>query len=221
LCKLENNYQDMDFSKDIANKLLQIKAIKLNPQSPFTWASGIKSPIYCDNRISLSHPEVRTAIKNALAAQSKNFRQFDIIAGVATAGIAHGALLADALNMPFCYVRSEAKSHGRQNQIEGDIKPNSKILVVEDLISTGGSSLQVVEVLRQEGYEIVGVLAIFDYQFEKAKNSFANANCKYETICNYQELIKEANETDYISNAQMEILANWNNDPIAWSENNG
>ena len=208
----------MNLSKEIASKLLQIKAIKLNPQSPFTWASGIKSPIYCDNRISLSYPEARDAIKKGLAELSKSFGEFDMIAGVATAGIAHGALMADYMNLPFCYVRSEAKSHGRQNQIEGDLKAGQKILVIEDLISTGGSSIQVVEVLRQEGYEVVGVLAIFDYELKKAKDNFKNAKCVYKTLSNYTALLEEAIAEDYITNDQLRILNNWNEDPNAWSE---
>lgn len=207
----------MNHSSLVALKLLQIKAIKLNPQNPFTWASGLKSPIYCDNRISLSYPDARDTIKNGLAEKSKEFA-FDMIAGVATAGIAHGALLADALNLPFCYVRSEAKSHGRQNQIEGDLTVGQKILVIEDLISTGGSSIQVVEVLRQEGFEVAGVLAIFDYQFEKAKANFKLANCPYKSVCNYQELIAEATKEDYISAAQLSVLKDWNSDPQRWSE---
>lgn len=208
----------MNLSQEIASILLQIKAIKLNTQSPFTWASGIKSPIYCDNRVSLSHPQARTAIKKALAEKSKEFGAFDMIAGVATAGIAHGALMADYMDMPFCYVRSEAKSHGRQNQIEGDLKAGQKILVIEDLISTGGSSIQVVEVLRQEGYDVVGVLAIFDYELKKAKNNFSQTKCEYKTLSDYSALLKEAIAQDYISNDQLRILNNWNDDPNAWSE---
>ncbi|HOY14035.1 MAG TPA: orotate phosphoribosyltransferase [Saprospiraceae bacterium] len=208
----------MNYSRIVASNLLQIKAIKLNTQTPFTWASGIKSPIYCDNRVSLSHPSARNVIKEALAEKSKEFGAFDMVAGVATAGIAHGALLADFLNMPFSYVRSEAKSHGRQNQIEGDLKPGQKILVIEDLISTGGSSIQVVEVLRQEGYEVVGVLAIFDYQLAKSVLNFAREKCKYASLCNYETLLQEALETDYISNDQLSVLKEWNADPNGWSE---
>lgn len=210
----------MSHSSEVASKLLQIKAIKLNPQNPFTWASGLKSPIYCDNRLSLSYPDAREVIKKALAEKSKVFGDFDMVAGVATAGIAHGALVADELGLPFCYVRSEAKAHGRQNQIEGDLKQGQKILVVEDLISTGGSSIQVVEVLRSEGYEVVGVIAIFDYQFEKAKTNFKIAKCRYESTCNYQELIKEAIAQDYIAAGQLDILKDWNADPQFWSERN-
>jgi orotate phosphoribosyltransferase len=209
----------MDYGQQVAQKLLQIKAIKLSPNEPFTWASGLRSPIYCDNRLSLSYPETRNLIKRALAIKSSEFGNFDMVAGVATAGIAHGALMADELNMPFCYVRSEAKSHGRQNQIEGDLKKGQKILVIEDLISTGGSSIQVVEVLRNEGYEVAGVLAIFDYQFEKARNNFKLAKCTYKSVCDYQSLIKEAIKMDYISSSQLDILKDWNKDPQFWSEN--
>lgn len=202
----------------IARKLLQINAIKLNPQNPFTWASGIKSPIYCDNRISLSYPEVRNIIKNAFSEVSQSFGEIDMIAGVATAGIAHGVLLADNINKPFCYVRSAPKGHGRQNLIEGEIPPKSKILVVEDLISTGGSSIEVVEILRNEGHSVLVVLAIFDYGFEKAKDNFRINDCKYLTLSNYQALLKEAIESNYITESDASVLAEWNKDPKAWYE---
>ena len=208
----------MSTEKLIAQKLLQINAIKLNPQNPFTWASGIKSPIYCDNRISLSYPEVRNIIKNAFSEISKSFGEIDMVAGVATAGIAHGVLLADNINKPFCYVRSAPKGHGRQNLIEGEIPPKSKILVVEDLISTGGSSIEVVEILRNEGHSVLGVLAIFDYGFEKAKDNFRINDCKYLTLSNYQALLKEAIESNYISESDASVLAEWNKDPKAWYE---
>ncbi len=203
----------------IARKLLQINAIKLNPQNPFTWASGMRSPIYCDNRISLSYPEVRTEIKKAMADASKMFGTIDMVAGVATAGIAHGALVADYLNVPFCYVRSTPKGHGRQNQIEGEIQKGSKILVIEDLISTGGSSIEVVEILRNEGHEVSGVLAIFDYGFEKAKENFRNCGCKFISLSNYSALINEARATNYISEAEEKVLSQWNNDPQNWYSN--
>lgn len=206
----------MNTEKSIAQKLLQIKAIKLNPQNPFTWASGMRSPIYCDNRIALSYPEVRTEIKKSLADISVSFGDIDMIAGVATAGIAHGALLADFLCKPFCYVRSAPKGHGRNNQIEGEIKTKSKILVVEDLISTGGSSLEVVEILRTEGHIISGVIAIFDYGFEKAKENFRNNECKYRSLSNYNALIEEAKSIHYITAQEAEILSQWNDDPELW-----
>ena len=157
----------MNVEKQVAQNLLQIKAIKLSPQNPFTWASGMRSPIYCDNRITLSYPEARNLIKMSFAKLASSFAGIDMIAGVATAGIAHGALLADQLNLPFCYVRSSPKEHGRQNQIEGEIHQEASILVVEDLISTGSSSLDVVHLLREKGYQVAGVIAIFDYGFEK------------------------------------------------------
>ena len=150
----------MNIASEVAKRLLQIKAIKLSPQKPFIWASGILSPIYCDNRLVLSHIEVRDFVKQCLIEKSKDFAQFDAVAGVATAGIAHGMLLADALKLPFAYVRSKAKEHGRQNLIEGELPANSKVLVIEDLISTGGSSLQAVEAVREGGHQVVGVLAI-------------------------------------------------------------
>nr|MCU0346243.1 orotate phosphoribosyltransferase [Saprospiraceae bacterium] len=158
----------MNIASEVAKRLLQIKAIKLSPQKPFTWASGILSPIYCDNRLVLSHVDTRGFVKDCLVEKSKDFASFDAVAGVATAGIAHGMLLADALGLPFAYVRSKAKEHGRQNLIEGELPENAKVLVVEDLISTGGSSLQAVESVRQAGYKVVGVLAIFSYNFDKA-----------------------------------------------------
>jgi orotate phosphoribosyltransferase len=210
---------DMKLELLVAKNLLQIKAIKLNPQNPFTWASGIKSPIYCDNRVTLSYPEIRNDIKQAFVTTAQSL-DFDMVAGVATAGIAHGALLADALNKPFCYVRSAPKAHGRQNQIEGHIEPASKILVIEDLISTGGSSLEVVEILRKEGHEVVAVLAIFDYGFKKAADNFWKSSCKYLSLSNYCVLINEALTSGYISQSEYEVLTKWNQDPENWFTNN-
>ncbi len=206
----------MDTQKLISQNLLQIKAIKLNLQNPFTWASGMRSPIYCDNRVTLSHTEVRNNIKNGLAALSKTFGDIDMISGVATAGIAHGALLADVLRLPFSYVRSAPKSHGRQNQIEGEIPPKSKILVVEDLISTGGSSLEAVEILREHGHHIIGVIAIFDYQFDVALQNFRNAKCEFKTLSNYSALLEEAKSSKYISADEAQILGLWSQDPKNW-----
>lgn len=204
----------------IAQNLLQIKAIKLSPQNPFTWASGMRSPIYCDNRITLSYPAARNQIKKYLGQLSNSFENIEMIAGVATAGIAHGALLADELNLPFCYVRSAPKEHGRQNQIEGEISPNSRILVVEDLISTGGSSIEVVEILRHQGHEVLGVIAIFDYGFARAKDNFNNINCKYLTLSNYGTLLEEARKTNYITAEEEIILTKWNKDPQHWYTEN-
>lgn len=199
----------MDVSKKIAKHLLQIKAIKLNPQNPFTWASGIKSPIYCDNRLVLSYPAVRKLVKKELAILSKEFGEFDAVSGVATAGIAHGMLLADELGKSFSYVRSKPKGHGRQNLIEGLVEKGQKVIVVEDLISTGGSSVKAVEALREQGVEVVGVIAIFSYGFEKAVNTFADANCLFKTLSNYEDLIETAVELDYVSDSDTDMLKAW------------
>jgi len=196
-------------SSEIAKKLLQINAIKLSPQNPFTWASGIESPIYCDNRKTLSHPRVRASIKESLVEKSKVFGMFNMVAGVATAGIAHGALLADALDLPFAYVRSKAKGHGLQNRIEGDVRGNERILVVEDLISTGGSSLEAVQVLEAYGCNVAGVLAIFTYGFDKALQAFEKADCRLETLSNYDALLAEALAIEYITPSEAEQLKEW------------
>lgn len=196
----------MDIAATVAQQLLQIKAIKLSPQNPFTWASGIKSPIYCDNRIVLSHPTARNIVKEALVKKSSQFGEFDVIAGVATAGIPHGALLADALGMPFIYVRNKAKEHGRQNLIEGEIKGGERVLVIEDLISTGGSSVKAIEAVREAGCEVIGALAIFSYGFEKAKRTFEAANCKFDTLSNYDAMIKEAIASGYVTEADVDML---------------
>jgi len=209
-----------ELDKHIAQKLLQIKAIKLSPQNPFTWASGIKSPIYCDNRITLSYPTIRTQIKEGFAQLAQQFGEFDHISGVATAGIAHGALLADHLELPFSYVRSSAKKHGRQNKIEGHIAEGSKILVIEDLISTGGSSILAVDDLRDAGYEVVGVMAIFTYEFAKAQANFDNANCKFATLSRYSVMIEQAAKDEYITQEQAEILGEWSKSPNEWYDNN-
>jgi len=204
----------------IAQKLLQINAIKLSPQNPFTWASGIKSPIYCDNRITLSYPSIRKDIKEGFAELSRTFPEFDHVSGVATAGIAHGALLADHLELPFSYVRSSAKKHGRQNKIEGEIAEGSKIMVIEDLISTGGSSILAVDDLRENGYEVVGVMAIFTYEFQKALDNFKKANCKFATLSNYSTLLDEASKADYITKQEADILSDWSKDPNGWYDRN-
>lgn len=200
----------------IAEKLLEIKAIKLSPKAPFTWASGIQSPIYCDNRITLSYPQMRNFVKVSLSDLSEEFPSYDTIAGVATAGIAHGALLADHQQKPFVYVRSKAKGHGRQNLIEGEISNAQKVLVVEDLISTGGSSIQAVEALRAEGLEVVGVIALFTYEFEKAQANFDAANCIYKTLSGYSALLQQAKDTKYINDAEYDALQDWSRDPEAW-----
>ena len=209
----------MNQAEHIAQKLLQIKAIKLNSQNPFTWASGIKSPIYCDNRISLSFPDIRNEVKEALVALSDSFESFDYVAGVATAGIAHGALLADALGKPFVYVRSKAKGHGRQNLIEGQLEKDKKVLVVEDLISTGGSSLLAVNAIRENSNEVVGVIAIFSYGFPKATEAFKAANCIFKTVSNYNILIDEAIKLGYLNESELNTLKEWNQAPETWRQN--
>ena len=210
----------MDLAAKIAKKLLDINAIKLSPQKPFTWASGMKSPIYCDNRISLSYPDVRDFIKIHMSELCAQFGDYDAIVGVATAGIPHGALIADHLNKPFAYVRSKAKEHGRQNLIEGELKKNSKVLVVEDLISTGMSSLRAVDSLREAGCEVVGVIAIFDYGFPKSKIAFSDSSCEYATLSNYQTLVEQALRQEYISPEEAKELREWNQDPAKWAESN-
>ena len=203
-------------SAELAQKLLQIKAIKLSPSEPFTWASGIKSPIYCDNRVTLSYPEIRTFVKIALSTLSEQLEDYDTVAGVATAGIAHGALIADYIKKPFIYVRSKAKGHGRENLIEGDFTRAKKVLVVEDLISTGGSSIQAVEALRAEGIEVVGVIALFSYEFEKAKKNFEAANCPYLTVSGYSTMLTQAKKTNYITDEEYATLQDWSKDPSGW-----
>jgi len=207
----------MSTAAEVARQLLQINAIKLSPQKPFTWASGIKSPIYCDNRVALSYPKVRAYLTEHLVKASADFHEFDAIAGVATAGIPHGAILADRLGMPFAYVRSKAKSHGRQNLIEGALKEGSKVLVIEDLISTGGSSLQAVHALREAGCEVVGVLAIFTYEFNSSVHAFAKADCALHTLSAYTALLNEAVSQNYITDAQLETLQAWREHPESWS----
>ena len=203
-------------SAELAQKLLQIKAIKLSPSEPFTWASGIKSPIYCDNRVTLSYPEIRTFVKIALSTLSEQLEDYDTVAGVATAGIAHGALIADYIKKPLIYVRSKAKDHGRENLIEGDFSRAKKVLVVEDLISTGGSSIQAVEALRAEGIEVVGVIALFSYEFEKAKKNFEAANCPYLTVSGYRTMLTQAKKTNYITDEEYATLQDWSKDPSGW-----
>jgi orotate phosphoribosyltransferase len=203
-------------ANEVAEKLLQINAVKLSPQNPFTWASGIQSPIYCDNRLVLSFPAVRSFVIQAFVEKAAAFGAFDIVAGVATAGIPHGALLADRLEKPFIYVREKAKSHGRQNQIEGNIWAGAKILLIEDLISTGGSSLKAVETLREAGFEVVGILAIFSYGFQKATDVFQAAQCPFDTLSNYTVLVEKAVEMQYISPNDLETLKNWRESPTTW-----
>ena len=208
----------MSVAKKLAKHLLEIKAIKLQPNKPFTWASGLKSPIYCDNRMSLSHADIRKFIKKELASLALSVGDFDGVAGVATAGIAHGALVADELGLPFIYVRSKPKGHGRQNLIEGDISQAKSYIVVEDLISTGGSSLQAVDALRENGATVAGVIALFSYGFDKAKNAFQEANCPFATLSHYETLLTEAVDLGFINGTEKELLENWNQSPEEWSK---
>ena len=203
-------------ASEVARKLLSIKAVKLQPKNPFKWASGINSPIYCDNRILLSYPDVRTYIKTALVNKLLAFPDFDVIAGVATAGIPHGALLADATDKPFIYVRSKNKEHGRQNLIEGELKEGSKVLVVEDLISTGMSSMAAVDALIDKGADVIGVLAIFTYGFDVSKELFTSRNIPLETLSNYRVLLQEAVDSNYINKDDKSTLETWNKDPKGW-----
>lgn len=206
-----------NLEKTIAKHLLQIKAIKLEPANPFTWASGWKSPIYCDNRKTLSYPEIRTYIKQEFAKLIKdNFGKVDVIAGVATAAIAQGALVAEELGLPFVYVRSKPKNHGLENLIEGVVQPSQSVVVVEDLISTGKSSLNAVDALRKAGCNVKGMVAIFTYGFNVAEENFKNANCKLITLCNYNALIDLALETDYINKDDVDTLKLWRKDPGDW-----
>ena len=206
-----------NFEKKTAEYLLQIKAIKLQPSNPFTWASGWKSPIYCDNRKTLSFPEVRSFIRDSFAAMIKSiYPEADMIAGVATGAIAHGALVADKMGLPFIYVRSGAKEHGLGNQIEGHFSPGQKVVVIEDLISTGGSSLSAVTALRESGCEVLGMVAIFTYEFKKATDAFAAADCRLNTLSNYSVLVESAVSTGYIGQAEVETLKKWRIDPANW-----
>jgi orotate phosphoribosyltransferase len=204
-------------AKKIAEYLLQIKAIKLQPSNPFTWASGWKSPIYCDNRKTLSFPEVRSYIRDSFAALVRElYPHADMIAGVATGAIAHGALAADKLGLPFIYVRSGVKEHGLGNLIEGYYKPGHKVVVIEDLISTGGSSLSAVRALREAGCDVLGMVAIFTYEFEKATNGFSAENCTLHTLSNYSVLTETAVKAGYIGEEEMETLKKWRADPSGW-----
>ncbi len=208
----------MSIASEIALRLLQIKAIKLSPQTPFTWASGLRSPIYCDNRMVLSDPEAREFVVQMMEEKARHLGPFGVVAGVATAGIPHGVLLADRLRLPFVYVRDKAKGHGRQNAIEGELKQDASVLVIEDLISTGGSSLKAVETLREAGATVVGVLAIFSYGFPEAHAAFEAAKCPLDTLSHYDALLTEAVRTEYISSREQAVLADWRLDPKAWSE---
>ena len=201
----------------IAEILLQINAIKLSPKDPFKWASGWNSPIYCDNRTVLSYPSVRNEIKEELSTLlMRKFGKPDVIAGVATGAIGIGMLVADFLNLPFVYVRPEAKKHGRKNQIEGKIDPNQKVVVIEDLISTGKSSINAVRALRAQDIKVTGMVAIFTYGFDVSLKNFKNENIKLETLSNYKTLVECALKNNYINSAELEELRSWNTNPSEW-----
>jgi orotate phosphoribosyltransferase len=201
----------------IAASLLEIAAIKLRPHEPFKWASGWNSPIYCDNRLSLSFPQVRNYIKEAIVkAIRENFKGAEGIAGVATAGIPQGALVADAMSLPFIYVRPKPKEHGMGNLIEGKISPGQKIVVIEDLISTGGSSLKAVEALKEFGFDVLGMVAIFTYGFKVAEDNFNKAGVKLISLSNYDILIEEAIKTKYAKVSDLASLKTWRQDPANW-----
>ena len=208
-----------EIEQQVAEFLLQIKAIKLQPNNPFTWASGWKSPIYCDNRITLSHPTIRTYIRQQLTRLIQDtFGPIGCIAGVATAGIPQGVLIAQELGLPFIYVRSKPKDHGTGNLIEGEILPGKRVVVVEDLVSTGKSSLQAVEALRAADYDVAGLVAIFSYGFDIATENFKQANCPFVTLSNYNALLKYAGENQYIAPNDVEILKQWREDPSIWGK---
>ena len=210
---MENNA----YKEKLAEYLLQIKAIQLNTHEPFTWASGLKSPVYCDNRKLLSYPDVRNFVKDGLVSLVKEyFPTTECIAGVATAGIPHGAMIADALNLPFLYVRSKPKEHGLTNMIEGDLKHGQRVLVVEDTISTGGSSLKAVQDLRAAGAEVIGMIAIYKYGFESAKQKFEDEGVMLKTLTNYDFLVRVAQQGNYITKEESAALNSWRSNPQEW-----
>ncbi|HPH25116.1 MAG TPA: orotate phosphoribosyltransferase [Chitinophagaceae bacterium] len=207
----------MTNGKAVAEKLLQIQAIKLSPKQPFTWASGWKSPIYCDNRKVLSFPFIRDFIKSEMCnVVFENFGDANLLAGVATAGIAWGAMTADQLKLPYIYVRPKPKEHGLGNQIEGQYEANQKVVVIEDLVSTGKSSLQVVDVLKNAGLEVVGMVSIFTYEFDVAAKAFEEAGIKFQSLTNYSSLISTAIEKKIITADTEKLLMNWRSDPANW-----
>lgn len=202
-----------------AEKLLRIKAIKLQPSNPFTWASGWKSPIYCDNRKLMSYPAIRNFIKVEFARiVLEKYPLTDAIAGVATGAIAPGVLVADLLDVPFVYIRSTPKDHGLENLIEGDLKPKQKVIVIEDLVSTGGSSLKAVEAIRRDGSDVLGMLAVFTYGFPHARKSMQEARVELTTLCDYDAILDEALQTDYIDESELKTLQEWRHDPENWGQ---
>lgn len=204
--------------KIFAAKLLKVKAIKLQPTNPFTWASGWKSPFYCDNRKTLSYPDLRSFVKIEISRLvAENFAEADAVAGVATGAIPQGALVADALNLPFVYVRSKPKDHGLENLIEGELRPGMKVVVIEDLISTGGSSLKAVEAIRKNGCEVLGMVAAYTYGFDVARKAFEEANVQLITLTNYEAVVSEAVRIGYIKPEEVDLLNDWRKDPANWN----
>ena len=200
--------------KTVAKGLLECKAVTLSAKEPYTWASGLKSPIYCDNRITLSYPELRSTIASGLAELIKNeYPEVEAIVGVATGGLPQASLVADILNLPLAYVRPKAKDHGKTKMVEGFLKPNSKVVMIEDLISTGGSVLNAVDAVKEEGVEVLSVVAVFSYQLDKATNNFNNRGVELKTLSNYSSLIEVAVEENYINNEELALLKSWRQDP--------
>ncbi len=209
--------KNADSAFKIAEYLLQIKAIKLQPDKPFIWASGWNSPIYCDNRVTLSYPKIRTFIRQLFSETiAQNYSKPDVIAGVATGGIAHGALVAEELGIPFVYVRSDSKKHGLGNQVEGRIEKGQSVVVIEDLISTGGSSLNAVAALRDAGAQVKGLISIFTYDFAVSQEAFKKAKCPYTSLCDYHILIEQALKANFINEDEMLSLEKWRVDPANW-----
>ena len=210
---------NIDLAKQVAKSLLQINAIILQPNNPFKWAAGWNSPIYCDNRKTLSHPEIRNLIKQGLVAIIKNhYKGTNVIAGVAVAGIPHGALVAEELGLPFIYVRSETKKHGKQNKIEGVSEKGQSVVLIEDLISSGKSSLEAAATLKDAGMLVKGMASIFTYGFDAASNNFEKANCEYISLCDYNTLLPQAIAQQYIEEVDLAILKEWREDPSNWKK---
>jgi len=210
---------DIDIAKQIAKSLLQINAIILQPNQVFKWAAGWNSPIYCDNRKTLSYPEIRNHIRQGLAAIVKNhYKGANVIAGVATAGIPHGALVAEELGLPFIYVRNKSKEHGKKNQIEGCFEKGQSVVLVEDLISSGKSSLEAAASLKKAGMRVKGIIAIFSYGFDAATKNFKDADCEYVTLCDYNTLLPQAIASQYIKTTDLSILKEWRENPAIWKK---
>ena len=210
---------NLDIAKQVAKSLLQINAIILQPNNPFKWAAGWNSPIYCDNRKTLSYPKIRNYIRQGLVAVIKNhYKGANVIAGVATAGIPHGVLVAEELGLPFIYVRAKAKEHGKQNQIEGYFEKEQSVILVEDLISSGKSSLEAASALKEVGMKVKGMVSIFTYGFDTAAENFKNANCEYISLCDYNTLLPEAIKQKYIDKEDLAILKQWRENPSNWKQ---